>query len=147
MITVLAEHGCFVGTSSEALTLQSILQVQSRATGLPQPPFAPANAASVPTSAILPHLRSILHQNVMQRDQIVNLLNYVSQGGTLPDHHLSTLGSRSSSLSVAENLKYAAVVDNYCHDTSTRVARFYVPVLGDSFLHSSLTNTFLRFSL
>lgn len=61
------------------------------------------NAATVSTSSFLPQLQSILEQNIMQKDQIINLIKHANQGEIPPARRFTELDSKSTSSSTAEN--------------------------------------------
>lgn len=85
------------------------LQTLSQATSMHQLSLIPSGkTSSVAVSAILPQLQSILQQNTMQRDQIVTVMKYISQGEAPPAYSSSNLASNHSSHCGAENYMFDA---------------------------------------
>eukprot|EP01018_Ginkgo_biloba_P017598 Gb_32036 [translate_table: standard] len=72
------------------------------------PTLSSSFATSVAIPEVLPHMQRILQHNIVQRDQIVNLIKYLSQFEASSAHCLNNLGSKSSSWSSNEHFMFEA---------------------------------------
>lgn len=107
-VAFVQQKGRFKVTSEDV----DLNETLSQATSVARPSSALwNNAATVSTSSFLPQLQSILEQNIMQRDQIINLIKHANLGEIPPARRFTELDSKSTSSSTAENFTSEVLSD------------------------------------